>query len=389
MTVVLSVLIPTRNRPEELASLIQILERVEPEGLEFIVSDNSDLPLRISTATSLIRVVRPSSVMNMTDNWNFLASQASGTYMTFVGDDDALIPTELGRLVDFLATRNEDLVWTPAAGYVWPASGKPANFFQKYCLNPQPLALPLAREKVARLDANIHIPLPYNRVVFKRDLATKFISRIPDARFYSSRIPDVNAGVKILFLASSQCYYPFTVFISGTSPSSNGHLTRNEPNHPRAKEFNDTSFNPLPDSSGWLGPEVSPFGFMTFYEAINQSLLQLGRRHSRSEVAVAFRSVLFSSQPKTQLGVSFQIWPKFRLLLKLSLVMAFVVRNPVSVLSRKILEYVWLFVEVVIGRAALVSIKGKEISSTLDLVNYLEENKVLRPAPKGLTIRRL
>jgi hypothetical protein len=389
MTVVLSVLIPTRNRPKELSSLIKILERVDPRGLEFIISDNSDLPLSISTVSSSIRFVRPSRVMNMTDHWNFLAAQAIGTYLTFVGDDDAIIPTELRRLVDFLVGRDEDLVWTPAAGYIWPASGKPASFFQKSYRNRQPLDLTLARKKVARLDAHMDIPLPYNRVVFKRKLAEKFISTIPDGRFYSSRIPDINAGVKILFLAASQCSYPFTVFISGTSPSSNGLLTRNEPNHPRAKEFNNANFNPLPESNDWLGTEVSPFGFMTFYEAINQSLLQLGRRHSRSEVAVAFRSVLLSSQPKIQLGVSIHIWPKFKHLLRLSFVIACVMRSPISVFSTRLLQYMCLVLEVVIGKSALVSIKGKGIASTSDLVRYLEENRVLQPSPSGFTIRRL
>jgi glycosyltransferase involved in cell wall biosynthesis len=38
----LSILIPTRNRPKELTSLVSIIKKCQTNRIEFIVSDNSD-----------------------------------------------------------------------------------------------------------------------------------------------------------------------------------------------------------------------------------------------------------------------------------------------------------------------------------------------------------
>jgi dihydrofolate synthase/folylpolyglutamate synthase len=74
--------------------------------------------------------------------------------------------------------------------------------------------------------------------------------------------------VKILFFAKTQFEFKRLTFISGASPLSNGLLTRTKQDHPVTLEFNNPEFNPItlrPDSRI---KEISPFGFVTFFEAI-------------------------------------------------------------------------------------------------------------------------
>ena len=81
MTPILSVLIPTRNRPQQLLSLLSIIEKCKINRIEFIVSDNSDKKLKDSISRS-VQFIRPERVLNMTENWNFLLKHAKGKYDT-------------------------------------------------------------------------------------------------------------------------------------------------------------------------------------------------------------------------------------------------------------------------------------------------------------------
>ena len=53
MKPLLSVLIPTRNRVEELSSLLAIIEKYKIADVEFIISDNSDVDLNYRNIPSL------------------------------------------------------------------------------------------------------------------------------------------------------------------------------------------------------------------------------------------------------------------------------------------------------------------------------------------------
>ncbi len=377
MSILLSVLVPTRNRPDQLSSLLAILERCKSDQIEFLVSDNSDLPLNLTSANGAVKFFRPTSFLNMTDHWNFLASKATGKYLTFVGDDDALLPGNLEALVNFLGTTNADLVWTPTAGYVWPHGSSPGVFYREKRVRGKLSELSASRRKIARMDLSVQLPTPYNSTVFRRELLQLFEREHERERFFSSRIPDVNAGAKLLFLAQSQVKFEFTVFISGTSSLSNGLLTRAEPTHPRALEFNNSSQNPLPSRGGWIPGQVPPFGYITFFEGIQESLIQLGVGQSDFKFLTAFRSVLLSSSPSQQLQMSRAMWPKFRR----HLTIAYLLGRFRGLKVVRFISQSWgtlgVMFRVLVGISNVVSLKGPALSSTSSLVDYLEGSRVL------------
>jgi glycosyltransferase involved in cell wall biosynthesis len=92
----LSILIPTRNRAGYLRYAIQSALNIPSNNIEIIVSENhsQDASLEVAQGFSdkRYRVVSPDKPLPMHSNWEFLLDMASGQWVYFLGDDDALMP---------------------------------------------------------------------------------------------------------------------------------------------------------------------------------------------------------------------------------------------------------------------------------------------------------
>lgn len=374
MNPIISILVPTRNRPLQLASLISIIRKCTDVRIEFLISDNSDLPSHQISSFENVTFFRPEQVLNMTDHWNFLFHKAKGKYITFVGDDDAFLPTALVKLCDSLEQIDPDLVWTQTAGYGWPSGDSFGNFFQSIRRKNERIDLSKARLRLLKLDS-LDLPIPYNYALVKKDVIVEFLQKNPNENFFSSRVPDVNSGVKILFLAKTQFEFKRLTFISGASPLSNGLLTRTKQDHPVTLEFNNPEFNPItlrPDSRI---KEISPFGFVTFFEAIEESLLQLGERLQCSDRVVAFRSVFLSSFPKQQLEISLRDWHQHKKTLRTAYRLNALRNLRVSIYLESLLKRSLLALEIVLRSQRVLILNGPGIENTASLVSYLERNE--------------
>jgi hypothetical protein len=370
----ISVLIPTRNRARYLISLISIIESCADERIEFLISDNSDIPGRYSENLPNVKFFRPESVLNMTDHWNFLLNKASGRYITFIGDDDAFIPTALQSLCDNLQNISPDLVWTQTAGYGWPENGSSGNFYQEISRKNKRLNLEEARQKILYLKSK-DLPIPYNCALVRREIILLFLQQNPGERFFSSRVPDINGGVKILFLAQSQFEYGRLTFISGASALSNGLLTRSNQTHHAALEFNNPNFNPIRIRQNSQNSEVSPFGFMTYFEAIEESLLQLGKFILASPRQLAFRSIAQSSYPAQQLGISLRIWPSYWVAIRAGYWIRRLLDLKICKFISSKFKLLHLGTRILFKRVKVVVIQGPGVCDTAKLVLYLQEHQ--------------
>jgi glycosyltransferase involved in cell wall biosynthesis len=374
LTPVISVLVPSRNRARYLTSLISIIEKCPDERIEFIISDNSDQLVVSPYSTGNVTYLRPERILNMTEHWNFLLQKASGKYITFVGDDDAFIPTALKELCTILEQIDPDLVWTETAGYGWPTVGIDGNFFQAIQKKSERVSLEKARLQILKLDS-LDLPIPYNKALVKRQIILRFLGDHPGESFFSSRVPDISAGVKALFLSKSQFEFKKLTFISGASPMSNGLLVRTNQNHPVALEFNNPEFNPLTTRTDSQIREICPFGFVTYFEAIEESLLQLGEKLICRTEIVAFRSVFNSSFPKQQLSISLKIWKKHSLILKIAYLITRVSNLKSSSYLIKTFKRVSMGLKTILRKEKFVVIRGPGIADTTRLVEYLEANR--------------
>jgi glycosyltransferase involved in cell wall biosynthesis len=110
-----TVAIPTRNRPELLARAINSLLIQSYERIEIIVADNAstvDLrPIQNLYADAGIRWFRHDENLGMVGNWNFCLDQAKGELFLMLSDDDVLMPGALSWLASQFDESNVHLAY--------------------------------------------------------------------------------------------------------------------------------------------------------------------------------------------------------------------------------------------------------------------------------------
>src|SRR4051794_2059994 len=102
----ISILLPTRNGGDQLETCVRsVLDQSDAE-LELVVSDNaSDAPTRevlVSFDDPRLTLVRQEEMLSVTDNWSATLNAATGDYVLLIGDDDALLPGSVNRMLTLL-----------------------------------------------------------------------------------------------------------------------------------------------------------------------------------------------------------------------------------------------------------------------------------------------
>jgi glycosyltransferase involved in cell wall biosynthesis len=122
-----SVIIPTYNRPDYLKEALTSVVRQTYSNLEIIVSDNcspeNPQPLVESLQDDRIRLIRNEQNLGLITNTMNAFKQTQGTYVVCVNDDDQLEPDFLAKLVPPLET-NPELVIAFSDHYMVDAAGE-------------------------------------------------------------------------------------------------------------------------------------------------------------------------------------------------------------------------------------------------------------------------
>ena len=124
----LSLLIPTRERADLLASCLRTVCAIRDRDLEIIVSDNAsgDETQHVieAAADPRIRIVNTGRRVSQRQNFEFALSHATGDYVMAIGDDDAVLAAQWPRLRAILAAQKPHALSWPALFYHWPGPGK-------------------------------------------------------------------------------------------------------------------------------------------------------------------------------------------------------------------------------------------------------------------------
>ncbi len=120
-----SVLIPTRNRLENLRDSIASILLQDYSDFEIIVSDNySDQDIQgyiASLKESRIRYSRTEVFISVTENWNRALDQSIGDYIIMLGDDDCLMKGYFSFIRELIIEHSSpDLIYTDAFLYAHP-----------------------------------------------------------------------------------------------------------------------------------------------------------------------------------------------------------------------------------------------------------------------------
>ncbi|MEO5719625.1 MAG: glycosyltransferase [Chthoniobacterales bacterium] len=106
MTPLVSVIIPTFDRPRYLQEAIDAALAQTYGNVEVLVFDNGTMEETLAVGTEAtrrdarVRFQRNERNLGMSGNFNALGAAARGDYLVAIGDDDRLLPDFVGRLVE-------------------------------------------------------------------------------------------------------------------------------------------------------------------------------------------------------------------------------------------------------------------------------------------------
>ncbi len=225
-----SIVIPTRARADTLIHALRTAAGQDYADLEILVHECGDDAATSSAVASVadrrLRHVKTYRQVPMAENWERALGCAAGQYITFIGDDDGMLPDACVAAARILDAYPADLLsWKPAC-YFWP----------KY-LNPEQanrLLLTLRRpEEVKEVDSRIALELFYR---FRSDYSSlpmiynSFVSRALVERvkaragcYFIGSAPDVTSGIVNAFFAERYLVSGRPLSSSGLSHNSTGH----------------------------------------------------------------------------------------------------------------------------------------------------------------------
>lgn len=119
----ITIAVPTiSGRHKYLDACLRTCTAQDFDNIEIIVSDNSSGDAEDyvrSLKDSRIRYIRPKSYLPMSAHWDFVLGHVSGDMMTFIGDDDGLMPGCINSLLDLLTEFKNTPIHHSLPNYYW------------------------------------------------------------------------------------------------------------------------------------------------------------------------------------------------------------------------------------------------------------------------------
>lgn len=222
----LAVVLPTRNRADTLEHALRTCTAQDYEDMEIIVSDNfsTDATRDIveSCGDPRVRYINPGRRLSMSSHWEFALSHVQAQWITYLGDDDGLLPGSARAMIALAVDRRESAFCWQQIYYGWPGLG---TFSEGRLIIPLTAGYSTLRSAdvlrdVATFRAHYtRLPSIYKGLV-KRSVLTAGQSLT--GRTFCSIIPDVYSGVLAAALLPTYGFVkrPFT--INGASAHSIG-----------------------------------------------------------------------------------------------------------------------------------------------------------------------
>jgi glycosyltransferase involved in cell wall biosynthesis len=226
MPVKFNVIIPTRDRPDTLRHALRTVVDQSWPHLAIIVSDNcSDERTRAvveSFADPRITYINTGRRVSMSHNWEFALGHVTDGWVTFLGDDDGLLPGALERIAEVIAATGVGAVMSQWRFYFWPGS---------HALHDQ-LAIPCGTGYEVRdskawlrrlMDGEVdYHELPYVYTGGFADVRLLDAARSEEGPFFRSLTPDVYSAIVLASTTDRYVMLREPVSVMGVSAHSNG-----------------------------------------------------------------------------------------------------------------------------------------------------------------------
>ena len=223
----ISLIIPTRERAETLAFTLATALDQTSRDYEVIVSDNAsedDTRAVVERCSdSRVRYFNTGRRLSMCDNYEFALERAVGEYVIIIGDDDAVMPGSLDKLMARMRVAHDPIIYMwPLHVYDWPVGNQPARVAQLAPTRPQ-AEVDLKRKAKIVISMggwkHYELPSPYHCAIPRKILDE---IRARTGRVFHSTQPDVFTAMAIPALADRALNIGFTITLNGRSARSNG-----------------------------------------------------------------------------------------------------------------------------------------------------------------------
>jgi len=243
-----SIVIPTRQRHDTLRYSIQSVLNQTYKNFELVVMDNFSSKETYELVSSFddprIKYYRSPERLRMTDNWELGLSHASGEYITFIGDDDALLPDALDRCHILLNQYNVKILTWYRWPYFWPNASAIQQRDQLFIPLEQGVAVWNSKEKL-KLCYQYQITYEYLPMLYNSFISREIIEKVKSfcGTYFSSRAvsPDLCSGIVNAYFSDSYLFSSRYFSFSGISKHSIGMssitLTSNSKDSTPADEF--------------------------------------------------------------------------------------------------------------------------------------------------------
>ena len=119
---ILSIVIPTKDRYPCLKETVKALVRLNLPDTEIIIQDNTEDNSEVCgffDNYEQVKYFHVSEKISVTENSDLAIEQATGKYVVFLGDDDALTP-ETMKILKYMDDYNIEACCAPYGRYNWP-----------------------------------------------------------------------------------------------------------------------------------------------------------------------------------------------------------------------------------------------------------------------------
>jgi hypothetical protein len=224
-----SLVIPTLRRADTLEHALTTLLAQSYADIEIVVQNNGRDPATLAVVERVndarVRHFSTDDVVPMVDNWERALSNTTGEFITFIGDDDGLLPDACdvaARILD--ADDAEILSWQPFL-YLWPQywDERRQNRLQATVSFEFEVRREASRPLLERFyDFGAHyskLPMLYNSFV-KRSLIDRVRER--HGKYFFGSLPDVTSGIVNAAFSASFLVSSRALSVAGLSQHSTG-----------------------------------------------------------------------------------------------------------------------------------------------------------------------
>jgi glycosyltransferase involved in cell wall biosynthesis len=228
MSYILSVVIPTKNRYPCLKECLKTLVAIDSDELEIVISDNTaDNAEIVNYIQSLnwphIKYFHHIETLSVVDNSEQVVSHATGEYLCYIGDDDAILHMAL-NMARYLKKNNIDGCIQNVALYYWPNVEYTWKKRMPLCFKKlSPHITHLNSDKMMNKflkwgaqDINWLLRV-YHAIISKRVMDE---IKAHTGSFFPGATPDMTNAISAMLTAKSYAYINIPLILSGTSHNS-------------------------------------------------------------------------------------------------------------------------------------------------------------------------